>query len=248
MYNATRSRFTKSDLDFIAQTLGKNAGEQSAIMRLTGDPAVVTDLLHERKLFERSMTVPPVFLSVSPQLFFYVFVYQALDCKRLADDDVVDYVAGICVEFRTSHAVWQFSSKEDKCVYGVDLLNLLPDVDKHQQYFLRRHIGNVSLFLTGFFPDFIFHRSKSKGAPPIEYYENLGRSQYETAADDSPRYDAGAAPVLNALAEQFGEIRTALNLYTDAYLNLHHQKHTLDTVERQAATLDEESFRKSLEL
>src|SRR6266478_6530449 len=107
MYNATRSRFTKADREFISLTLGKNAGEQSAIMQLTGDPAVMTDLLHERKLFERSMTVPPVFLSVSPQLFFYVFVYQALDCKRLADDDVVDYVAGICVEFRASHSMWQ---------------------------------------------------------------------------------------------------------------------------------------------
>ena len=247
MYNATRTRFTKADFEFIAQTLGEDVQQQYAILQLTSDPVVVTDLLHKKKLFERSMTVPPVFLSISPQLFFYVFVYQALDRKRLADDDVVDYVAGICVEFRASHSLWQFSGKEERNVCGVDLLSLLADVDRHQQYFLRRHIGNVSLFLTGFFPDFIFQRSKKKGAPPIEYYENLGRSQYGTAADESLTYDANAAPVLNTLADRFGDIRAALNLYADSYLNLHNQKSAIDTIERQASTLDEESFRQSLE-
>ena len=194
------------------------------------------------------MTIPPMFLSISPQLFFYIFIYRALEHKHIADDDVADYVAGICVEFRASQSLWQFSSTGDKTMYAVDLLNLLGDVDKHQQYFVRRFIGNISLFLTGFFPDFIFQRCKNGGAPSIQYYEQIGRSQFETAAGDSYTYEAEAAPVLNTLAERFVDIRSALNIYTDSYLKMNNQKHSLDIIERQANTLDEQSFRESLEI
>jgi len=248
MYYRTRIQFTENDFEFITQTLGKTPKEQSALRQLLVDPFTLTELLHEKHLFQQSMTIPPLFLSISPSLFFYMFIYRALDTKELADDDVVDYVAGICVEFRSSHTLWQLTSQGEKMVYSVDLLNMIGDVDKHQQYYLRRYIGNSALFLTGFFPDYIFQRSKKKGAPPLEYYEKLGRTQFETAASDSLNYDAETAPVLNTLAERFVDIRSALNIYTDAYLHLNKKKHSLEIIERQAATLDEESFRQSLEL
>ena len=249
MYRHVRSQLTRTDFEFISNTIGKNASERSAILQQSDDAEYVTEMLHRRELFERSITTPPLFLSISPQLFFYVFVYQALDTKHLADDDVVDYVAGICVEFRANNALWQLGSTEGgKTLYMVDMLNLLCDVDKHRQYFLRRHIGNASLFLTGFFPDFIFKRYKQNGAPGIEYYERIGRSQYETAAESSHAYDQHATPVLNTLADRFIDIRSAINLYTDAYLDLRNRKNSLDMIERQAATLDEESFRQSLDL
>ncbi len=249
MYNRTRTQLTQNDFAFIAETLGSTPGEQSSILRLADDEESMTDLLHHKQLFERSMTTPPLFLSISPNLFFYVFVYQALQYKHIVDDNVVDYVAGICVEFRSNHSLWQLATTEGgKAIYVVDLLSMLGEVDKHQQYHLRRYIGNVSLFLTCFFPDYIFQRSKQKGAPPLSYYENVGRSQYETAANDSHNFDQEAAPVLNTLSERFVEIRSAINLYTDTYLHLNNKKHSLDTIERQAATLDEQSFRKSLEM
>src|SRR5260221_5827746 len=146
MYRHTRAKFTKTDHEFIAETLARSSGERSAILEMANDEEAVTDLLHHKRLFEQSMTTPPMFLSISPHLFFYVFVYQALEYKHMADDDVADYVAGICVEFRESRTLWQLATTEGgKTVYFVDLLNMLGDVDKHRQYFLRRYIGNVSL-------------------------------------------------------------------------------------------------------
>ena len=248
MYSHTRSQLTQHDHEFIAQTLGRTDREQAAILELTHDPTSVTELLHQRRLFERSMTTPPLFLSISPQLFFYVFIYRALDHKHIADDDVVDYVAGICVEFRSNHNLWQLAStSEGKMVYFVDLLNLMATLDRHQQYFLRRHIGNLSLFLTGFFPDFIFQRCKRQGAPPLEYYESVGRSQYETAASGSAEFDEDAGPVLESLADRFVEVRSALNVFNDAFLHLNDRKHPLEIIERQAATQDEATFRSSLD-
>jgi hypothetical protein len=248
MYYHTRAQFTEVDYEFISQTLGTTAEERRSILRRTEDPFTVTELLHDPRLFERSLTTPPMFLSISPQLFFYVFVYRALDHRHLPDDDVADYVAGICVEFRSSQPLFHLAGTEGgKTVYMVDLLKMLPDLGKAQQYFLRRYIGNVSLFLTGFFPDFIFRRSKDIGAPPLAYYERVGRAQYETAAEDSALYDSEAAPVLNTLAEHFIAVRSAMNVFTDAYLDLHNDKYALNRIQRQAATLDEESFRGSLD-
>lgn len=249
MYSNTRAQFTQNDFEFIARSLGKSSSEQSAILHLAEDKESVTALLHDRSLFERSMTTPPVFLNISPQLFFYVFVYQALETRQIADDDLVDYIAGICVEFRSNRNLWHFTATEKGAtVYLVDLLNLLGDAKRDQQYLLRRYIGNVSLFLTGFFPDFIFKRSKDIGAPPIEYYEKVGRSQFGTAADESRGVDGETTPVLMTLAERFIDIRSAINVYNDAYLHLHNKKNTLDMIERQGATLDDDSFRTSLEL
>jgi len=248
MYYHTRAQFTAADHEFIAETLGSTTEERRSILLGTEDPFTVTELLHDPRLFERSLTTPPTFLSISPQLFFYVFVYQALDHGHLPDDDVADYVAGICVEFRSSRPLWHLAGAEGgKTVYMVDLLKMLPDLDRPQQYFLRRYIGNVSLFLTGFFPDFIFRRSKDIGAPPLAYYERVGRAQYETAAEHSALYDSEAAPVLNTLAERFVAVRSAMNVYTDTYLDLHNDKYAINRIQRQAATLDEDAFRESLD-
>ncbi len=249
MYNHTRSQLTETDCMFIAQTLGETSSERDAILQQTEDPASMTGLLHEKKLFERSLTTPPVFLTISPQLFFYVFIYQALDFKHLADDDLADYVAGICVEFRSNQTVWNLAATEGgKTIYMIDLLNMLPELDKPQQYFLRRYIGNISLFLTGFFPDFIFQRNQNIGAPPMNYYERIGQAQFETAAEHSERYDASATPILSMLGERFVDVRSAINIFTDHYLQLHNDKYSLQRIQRQATTLDEESFGQSLML
>jgi hypothetical protein len=244
MYSRTRSQFNDHDMQFIVTTLGAGDTRED----LSADSTTFNELLHRRELFERSMTTPPVFLNISPQLFFYVFVYQALEARHIADDDVADYIAGVCVEFRSSHNLLQLSGmNEGKTVYLVDLLHLLADVGRPEQYILHRHIGNVSLFLTGFFPDFIFQRSRKIGAPSLSYYEQVGRSQYETAAGESLRYDGESAPVLARLAGQFNEIRSAINLYNDAYLHLS-SGHSIARIERQAGTLDEDHFRTSLDL
>lgn len=248
MYYRTRSQFSESDFEFIAQTLGKTSEERSALLRLADDPYTLQELLHEGRLFERSMTAPPAFLTISPHLFFYLFVYRALEHKGIADDDLVDYVAGFCVEFRSSESLWHLGTVSGgKTIYLVDLLGLLESIDGSLRYFLRLHIGNVALFLTGFYPDFIYQRSKRKGAPSIEYYESIGRMQYESAATQSRAYDEDAAPVLQTLADRFVDIRSAMNVCSDARLHLSSRKHSVEVIERQASTLDEDSFRRSID-
>lgn len=240
MYYKTRSQFSPADYEFIESVGGR---------RVEKEPGALTEVLHDRRLFEKTMTTPPMFLTITPHLFFYVFLYQALGSKHIADDDVVDYIAGFCVEFQSAQAMWQLGSvRGAQSVYVVDLLSMLNDLDAEHHYYLRRYIGNVTLFLTGFFPDFIFQRSKRKGAPPLEYYERIGQNQFEQVIVQSYEYDADAASVFPILAERFVPIRMAINIFNDAYLKLRNPSASLETIERQIATLDEESLKKSLEL
>lgn len=246
MYFHTRSQFTHADYDFARATIGNSEADRQALECLFADPISLTELLHDRRIFDRLMRTPPLLLSVSPQFFFYIFVYHALRAKGIADDDLVDYVAGICSEFRLNDNLWQGASAEGGIIYFVDLMNMMNDLNRSHQFYLRLYIGNATLFLTGFFPDFLYRRSRLKGAPALAYYESIGREQYGSAALQAGNSDADAVPVLHKLAERFVVIRMAMNLYTDAYLAISRGKHSLQKIERQAATLDEESFRQSL--
>ena len=244
MYNHTRVRFSEMDYQFISATLGKSSGEETALRTLLVDQSTMSELLHDVRLFERIMHTPPLLLLVSPHLFFYIFVYRALAAQGIYDDDIADYIAAICTEFRYNSALWQsMVGQEGKTIYLIDLLRVLQELDEARQYQLRCHIGNLALFLTGFFPDFIYTRSIRKAAPGLGYYESVGRAQYDAAAGQAPIFEAESGRVLSSLAEQFVLVRTAINVYTDLYLRLSTTRFSLSKLDRQAATLDTENFR-----
>lgn len=226
MYFQTRSQFSQTDVEFIADTIGSTTKEKADIVNISSDPFVLTELLHDNRLFERAMTKPPTFLTISHSLFFYLVVNRVLVDKHLAQDDMVDYVAGVCVEFRQTDALLPFmANRDEKTVYIVDLMNLMNDLDAAQQYYLHRYIGNVTLFLTGFFPEFLYRRCKMRSAPSVAYYEKIGSQEFEAAAWQSSSYDEQAAPVLSLLAERFSDVRAAMNALTHRYLS-QRQSHT----------------------
>jgi hypothetical protein len=246
MYYRTRSQFSVVDYDFVSSTLGATESRQRAIESLSSDPESLTEMLHDKRIFDRLLKTPPLFLSVSQQFFFYVFAYNALTSKGLANDDLADYIAGICCEFRSNENLWAGNASEGGTIYIVDLMHLMSDLDASHQYQLRLYIGNVTLFLTGFFPDFLYQRTMKKGAPSMAYFENVGREQYASAALQASASEHDAVPVLHMLSEQFVAVRTAMNLYTDAYLHIANRRKSLEKIQRQADTLDDESFRQSL--
>lgn len=217
MFSKTRSGFTAADCEFIAWTLGASPSDREDIVALCADPVTVTPFLHDDRLFERSMTPPPLFLSISPGLFFYIFVHRALDRRRIAGDDVVDYVAGVCAEFRSAAPLLQMASHEGAFFYMTDMLNLMDDLDGPRRHILRKYIGDATLFLTGFFPGFFLRRTERRGAPAIGFYQELARGQYSDAALDPDAQDEQTADVLITLAERFADVRTALNDLSSGY-------------------------------
>ena len=87
----------------------------------------------------------------------------------------------------------------------------LQSADDRTSFYIRTHIGNHSLFLSGIFPQRIRYRAERKGFPDLQYYESLGQSSFRIASDHrlAQRYDL--APIYSTLAERFQETRQALN-------------------------------------
>jgi hypothetical protein len=206
-----RVQFTANDVDFILSVLGKKKGAAELLVILLADPET-RDLILDDDLLFRALLEQGGCLRVSPHLYFYVLVRQVLRRAGLEDRRVADYVAELLTEFS--------SEERTRCVapdgagrldYFFDMLAALDKADDRTAFWIRAHIGNPSLFLSGVFPEHIRHRSQRRGAPGLRYYQDLGRANYRAASEHrlAARYDLAA--VFDTLSEQFEPARLALN-------------------------------------
>jgi hypothetical protein len=88
-----------------------------------------------------------------------------------------------------------------------------------QSFLLRAHVGNYSLFLSGIFHENAQHRSR-RGAPDLEFYEKIGRTNFQLVASHSTARRCELNDVFEKLADRFHEVRLALNRLSDELLNL----------------------------
>ena len=88
-----------------------------------------------------------------------------------------------------------------------------------QSFFLRAHIGNYTLFITGVFHDRVESRSR-RGAPDMEYFENMGATNFAIAAEHSMAREHSLTPIFRELGERFHDIRLALNDTAERHMHL----------------------------
>jgi hypothetical protein len=115
----------------------------------------------------------------------------------------------------------------------IELAEMVPEAERPSVY---RRLGDLSLFLTGIFPDYAGERlvaererrqlQRALGAPDRErserqdgvwLLEQLGRRAYRIAQQGADRRTAMAA-VLGEVSENFAAARRLLNFLTDRYL------------------------------
>ena len=206
-----RVQFTANDVDFILAVLGRKRSAAESLLLLLADPET-RDLILDDDLLFRALLEQGGCLRVSPHLYFYVLVRHVLRRSGLEDRRVADYVAELLTEFsreeRTRCVTPDGTGRLD---YFFDMLAALEKADDHTAFWIRAHIGNHSLFLSGVFPERIRHRSERRGAPGLRYYQDLGRANFRAASDHrlATRYDL--ASVFDTLAEHFEPARRALN-------------------------------------
>ncbi len=149
-------------------------------------------------------------LRISTHFYFYILVRHTFRRSGLQERPLADYVASVLAEFS------QF--ERTRCVvkgqpidYFFEMLAALQTADDTTSFYIRAHIGNQSLFLSGVFPDRIRFRAERKGAPGLTYYEGLGRTNFRAASDHrlARKYDLDG--IFNTLSERFQETRLALN-------------------------------------
>ncbi len=157
--------------------------------------------------------------SVPPRLAFYVMVRRTLlDCG-FRDPALADYLTALLIEFAVNGRAFRIARHDDRTYsYLVDLVSdLEEEVSERRQFLLRAHLGNYSLWLSGLFPDYVIARVHRRGAPGLEYYEDLGATGYRLASECelADRYDL--VSIFAEVAGEFRSIRRALNGISDRY-------------------------------
>jgi len=231
-----RAQFAAEDIDFILSVLGPKIGTADCLIKLLSDEDSRDQILDDARLFHALLERTGC-LRVSTRFYFYVLIRQVFRRADIQDRAVADYVAEVLAEFaRTERSNFVMPGQRQAIEYFFEMLAALQTADDRTRFFVRVHIGNCSLFLSGLFPERIRFRSEARGFPDLSYYERIGRTQYRAASDHrlAQRYEL--AGVLNTLAERFGATRLALNDIAERLFSISEADHSLETLIRRHQT------------
>lgn len=215
-----RIQFTAEDIDFIVSTLGHARNNRECLIQLLTDLETRDVILDDEALFHALLEARGC-LRVSSHFYFYVLVRRVLKRIGIEDRRVADYVAEMLAEFS--------SAERQRCVlpgdtrsldYFFELVDAMQRADEFTRFYLRTHIANYALFLSGVFAARIQARAERRGFPGLRYYEELGQANFKVASDHrlAQRYDLAA--IFTTLGEHFHATRLALNDLTDRLLFL----------------------------
>jgi hypothetical protein len=224
-----RARFTAADFDFIVHTLARSQSDQVSLVDLLSDIETRDSILDHPRLVD-SILNHCGHLRISSQFYFYVLARHVLQQGGIGDRKLCDYVASLLETF--SHASrLQISDETHQLAesatadssfgeqYISDMLIALSRATPEQAFLLRAHVGNYSLFISGIFHENTQRRSL-RGGPDIEFYEQVGRTNYQLVASHAVARRCELDDVFEGLADRFRDVRIALNQLSDQLLNL----------------------------
>ena len=215
-----RIQFAAEDIDFILSVLGQKIGTADCLVKLLADEDTRDLILDDEALFQALLERRGC-LQVTTRFYFYILVRHVFRRSDIQDRKVADYVAEVLAEFsRSERARCVVPGQNTPLDYLFEMLTALRTADDRTSFYIRVHIGNHSLFLSGVFPDRIRFRAEARGFPDLRYYEGLGRTHYRMASDHrlAQRYDV--ANIFNTLAERFETTRLALNDISERLFSL----------------------------
>jgi len=225
-----RIQFAAEDIEFIVSVLGGKLGTAECLVKLLADEES-RDLILDDEALLHALLERRGCLRVTSRFYFYILVRHVFRRADIQDRRVADYVAEVLSEFaRAERARCVVPGQANPLDYFFEMLTALQKADERTSFFIRVHIGNHSLFLSGVFPDRIRFRAESRGFPNLKYYEGLGRTQYRMASDHrlAQRYEV--ANVLSTLAERFETTRLALNEIADRLFSLGDTDYSLEAL------------------
>jgi hypothetical protein len=213
-----RASFGTSDEEWLLRLLSKGDSRREDSWASVLAEMGLDTLLDDRQTLEAILDHPTLG-PMPPGLVLYVMVRHALLGHHIESRVLADYVTALVLEFGQGRRSFRIAEHDDKeYFYLVDILGDLGETTGRRAFLLRAHLGNFALWLSGLFPDYVVHRVHRKGAPGLDYYEEMGQTGYLMAAEDPhARYESLDALYRDA-AETFGRVRRALNAFSDRYL------------------------------
>jgi hypothetical protein len=215
-----RMQFTAEDVEFILGVLAPQSGAADCLVKLLADETARDLILDDESLF-RALLEQRGCLCVSTHFYFYVLVRHVFKRSGIENREVADYVAEVLANYsRIENTRCLLGGKPQPLDYFFEMVAALEQADDHTRFFIRTHIGNHSLFLSGIFPGRIRYRAERKGAPNLKYYEELGRANFRVASDHRLAHKYDLASIFGTLSERFHATRLALNDLTDRLFSL----------------------------
>ncbi|MGI8481917.1 MAG: hypothetical protein ACR2MF_07640 [Chthoniobacterales bacterium] len=213
-----RERFTAADFDFVVRTLARSPVDHVSLVELLSDAETRDSVLDHPRLVDAILS-DTRHLYISSQFYFYVLARHVLRQAGIADRKLCDYVASLLETFSRMNGMQSPHAAEKlERQYVSDMLIALTRATPEQAFLLRAHVGNYSLFISGIFHENTQRRSL-RGAPDIEFYERIGRTNYQLLASHATARRCELSDVYEGLSERFHEVRLALNQLSDQLLN-----------------------------
>lgn len=158
------------------------------------------------------------FSTASPELVFYLLVRHALLEDGITDRALADYLAALLLTFGREGRAYRIAEDPTEYHYLVDIVAEGERATGQRAFLLRAHLGEFALWLSGLFPDHIAARVHRRGAPGIDYYEQLGTTGYRLAASCTEAEQHGLALLYRNCADFFPALRVALNRVADRHI------------------------------
>ena len=214
-----RARFTAADFQFIVRTLGRSPHDQVSLVDLLSDAETRDAVLDHPRLVDAILSQAG-HLAISSAFYFYVLARHVLKRAEITDRKLCDYVASLLETFSRASGLKPPHTEEDSGQqYLSDMLIALTRATAAESFLLRAHVGNYSLFVSGIFHENAQRRSR-RGAPDLEFYEKIGRTNFQLVAAHSTARRCELNDVFEGLADRFHDVRLALNRLSDELLNL----------------------------
>jgi len=223
-----RVQFAAEDMDFILSVLGNRIGTSECLIQLLSNQESRDLILDDEALFHALLERHGC-LRVSSRFYFYILVRNVFRRSGIEDRAVADYVAEVLAEFaRAERTHCVLPGQTNPLDYFFEMLTALQKADDRTSFYIRAHIGNYSLFLSGVFPDRVRFRAEARGFPDLKYYEALGRTQFRVARDHRLAHRYELTEIFDILSERFETTRLALNDIADRLFSIGDKSFPLD--------------------
>src|SRR5436305_3453408 len=224
-----RARFTATDFDFVVRTLARSPNDRVSLVDLLSDNETRDSVLDHPRLVETILSNTAQ-LRISSQFYFYVLARYVLQQAGIGDRKLCDYVGSLLETFSRANQLQtpdridppknEFAGANNRAhEYISDMLIALSRATPEQTFLLRAHVGNYSLFISGLFHENTQRRSL-RGGPDIQFYEEIGRTNYQLVASHETARRCELNDVFKELADRFHDVRLALNELSDRLLHL----------------------------
>lgn len=213
-------RFTPSDWYFIRDTLAPTEREKQGFNAILDDPQAVPLILDNDRLFE-AVVQSRRGLMVSPELFFFLVIRHTLKERGITEVAVADYMTVVFADFGCgSQKGPEDINRSVDSLYSVDYLEAIQGASGHHKFFLHVQCANQFLVLTCLYPDFLHRRAERRGAPDVDYYEDVVVSHLEAAQKHVLADEFELEETLGLVADHFPAARRAMNHTVREYLSL----------------------------